>query len=456
MSLQDRIDAAGSTLALLAHPVPVAPGAVLPYTPFHSNWRDEQRAWGETAVLFNQSWHMTDFYVSGPDALKLLSDTSTNSYENFAEGRAKQYLAVNDQGHVIGDEILFALPDGVYAVVGEPPAQNWIAYQAERGGYDVTIEIDPGMVATGKKGSTPKRMYRYEIQGPNTQQILDKAAGRHVDRVPFFGLASIEIGGLHVQLLGHTMAAAPGDDNTGLELFGPEKDHEAFLEAILAAGAEFGLVRGGAISYNSALAEGGWIPAPLPAIFSDDLREYRKHLADYSLEGVFGSFGLRGSFHRDAVEAYYSTPWDLGYGHLVKFDHDFIGRPALERLAKEPKRRKVWLMWDPTDTERLLVDATLDRPHRPRDLPTPITAEYRDEIVTSDGTPVGIAHIHGYTVNIGSWVSVGAVDSEYAVDGTPLEIVWGDWDGGAGNPFIPNHEQRRIRTVVRTAPPAHH
>jgi vanillate/3-O-methylgallate O-demethylase len=455
MSLHDRIEEAGSALALLSHPIPVAPGAVLPYTPFHSNWRDEQRAWGTTAVLFNQSWHMTDFYVSGPDALRLLSDTSTNSYANFREGRAKQFLAVNEQGHVIGDEILFALPGGVFAVIGEPPAQNWIAYHAARGGYDVTIEIDPGMVATGKKGSTPKRMYRYEIQGPRTQQILDKAAGRHVERVPFFGLATIEISGLTVHALGHTMAAAPGDGNTGLELFGPEEDHEAFLAAILAAGEEFGLVRGGALSYNSALAEGGWIPAPLPAIFSDDLKEYRQQLSDHSLERVFGSFGLRGSYHPDTIEAYYSTPWDLGYGHLVKFDHDFIGREALERLTTEPKRKKVWLMWDQEDTERVLRDSTLDRPHRPRDLPTPITAEYRDEIVTPEGRPVGIAHIHGYTVNIGSWVSVGAIDSELAVDGTPLEIVWGDWDGGAGNPFIANHEQTRIRATVRTTPPTY-
>ncbi|UUT34791.1 hypothetical protein [Microbacterium elymi] len=279
-------------MKLLAHPVPVSPGSFSPYPRFHSNWRDEQHAWATTAVLFNQSWHMTDFSLSGPDALRLLSDTSTNSYENFGEGRAKQYLAVNHQGHVIGDEILFAMPGGVFVVVGEPPALNWLEYQARIGGYDVTIQREPGLTSTGITGSTPKSLFRYEIQGPNTQKILDRAAGAKVERVKFFGLADITIGGHRVHALGHTMAAAPGTENTGLELFGPEEEHEAFLAAILAAGEEFGLVRGGAISYNSALAEGGWVPAPLPAIFGDDLAEYREGLADDTLEGVFGSFGL--------------------------------------------------------------------------------------------------------------------------------------------------------------------
>src|SRR6516162_9291316 len=40
--------------------------------PEYTNWRDEQYAWQHAAILFNQSYHMTDMYVSGPDASKLL------------------------------------------------------------------------------------------------------------------------------------------------------------------------------------------------------------------------------------------------------------------------------------------------------------------------------------------------------------------------------------------------
>ena len=42
---------------------------------------------------------------------------------------------------------------------------------------------------------------------------------------------------------------------------------------------------------------------------------------------------IGGSFVSANIEDYYLTPWDLGYGHFVKFDHDFIGREALEKMA---------------------------------------------------------------------------------------------------------------------------
>ena len=76
-----------------------------------TNWRDEQHAWRETCCLFDQSHHMTDLYIKGPDALKLLSDLGVNSFETFAVDKAKQFVACNHDGYVIGDAILFYLDD---------------------------------------------------------------------------------------------------------------------------------------------------------------------------------------------------------------------------------------------------------------------------------------------------------------------------------------------------------
>ena len=36
----------------------------------------------------------------------------------------------------------------------------------------------------------------------------------------------------------------------------------------------------------------------------------------------------------DNIEDYYLSPWDLGYDFYVKFDHDFIGREALEKNGR--------------------------------------------------------------------------------------------------------------------------
>src|ERR1051326_1608114 len=66
-----------------------------------TNWRDEQRSWRETCALFDQSHHMTDLYVEGPDALKVFSDLGVNTFKNFKVNQAKQFVACNYDGYVI-------------------------------------------------------------------------------------------------------------------------------------------------------------------------------------------------------------------------------------------------------------------------------------------------------------------------------------------------------------------
>src|SRR4029079_3746237 len=103
----------------------------------------------------------------------------------------------------------------------------------------------------------------------------------------------------------------------------------------------------GSRAYSSNALESGWIPSPLPAVYTgEELRAYREWLP---ATGYECSASIAGSFVSDDVADYYFTPWDLGYGHLVKFDHDFIGRDALERMADDEHRHKVTLALDDGD-----------------------------------------------------------------------------------------------------------
>ena len=126
-SLEDLLQAVGSPVKLLRestsgpHVYPVVP---LEY----SNWRDEQRAWRETCILFNQSYHMTDMYVEGPDAPKVLERLGVNTFKNFGPNKAKQYVPCNHDGFVIGDVILFHLEQNRFNLVGRPPVHNWVQY----------------------------------------------------------------------------------------------------------------------------------------------------------------------------------------------------------------------------------------------------------------------------------------------------------------------------------------
>lgn len=447
MSLQDRLNQFDSPIEMLKSPPPGIGGNGFPYPAVHTNWRDEQRAWRETAVLLDQTYHMSDLFISGPDAVRLLSDTSVNSYANFGPARAKQYLAVNEEGYVVGDSIVQHSPDGTINVAGLEHSLNWLQFHAEKGNYKVDFGREP---ASGGQSGT-KRLYRYELEGPNAWKILEKAAGKKLDRIGFFRMREIEIAGNRVVALNHTMGGVPGEDSTGLELFGQWEHHDGFLQAILDAGAEFGMRRGGAITYGSTALEGGWIGAVVPAIYtSESLRSYREWLPETALENL-GLF-INGSFQPESVEDFYYTPWDLGYGHMIKFDHDFIGRDSLEKMAQGETGRKVWLMWNIEDTERALIDGEFDRPNAPRPLVSPSTTA-RDALVVGDRV-VGSATFHGYTVNVGQWLSVASVGPDVS-DGDAVEIIWGDADGGVSNPFVPEHTQRRIRTTVSFSAPAH-
>jgi vanillate/3-O-methylgallate O-demethylase len=91
-NLEELLQAVGSPVDMLrnsqigAYVYPVVP------TEF-TNWRDEQWAWRNASVLFDQSHHMVDLYIEGPDALKLLSKLAINSFANFPVDRAKQISA---------------------------------------------------------------------------------------------------------------------------------------------------------------------------------------------------------------------------------------------------------------------------------------------------------------------------------------------------------------------------
>ncbi len=436
-SLEAAIQRAGSVVELLRNS-PARPHA-FPVTPEFTNWRSEQQAWRKTCALLDQSHHMTDLYISGKDTLRLLSDFGVNTFKNFTPGKAKQYVAVNKDGYLIGDAILFHLEENLVDVVGHVTVPNWLEYHAKAGGYDVTIERDPNSVE--RPAGQPPRLYRYELQGPTAVRLLEKVTGGPLPQVKFFNMTELTIAGRKVRALRHGMAGQPG-----FEVFGPWEDGEAVLEALLEAGKEFGLVRAGAKAYSTANLESGWIPTAVPAIFGPEEREYREWLP---LAQV-GSLG--GSFVSDDITDYYVTPYDIGYGHIVKFDHDFLGREALERMAGEARRTKVTLVWNPDDlaaAQRTLYEDGV--PAKYLEFPKSRYAFYQVDAVQKDGRLVGLSLDVGYIANEHAYVSLATVDRDLAEPGTEVTVLWGE-EPNSAKPAVEPHRQVAIRATVAPAP----
>ena len=154
--------------------------------------------------------------LRGPDALKLISDTGINSVANFPVNMAKQYVPTTPSGHVIGDGILFHLDEEEFVYVGRAPAANWLMYHAQTGGYDVEIEYDDRSPSRPYGKAVRARYWRFQIQGPNAWQVIEKLNGGPLEQLRFFHMATMNIAGEQVRTLRHGMAGAPG-----LEIWGP-------------------------------------------------------------------------------------------------------------------------------------------------------------------------------------------------------------------------------------------
>jgi vanillate/3-O-methylgallate O-demethylase len=123
----------------------------------------------------------------------------------------------------------------------------------------------------------------------------------------------------------------------------------------------------------------------------------------------------------------------MGYGSFIRFDHDFIGREALERLQGRPHRRKVTFEWNGRDVAAIVssmfeegdVYKYIDWPN------TNYSSSSYDRIV-SGGKTVGLSMFGGYSYNERAMLSLGVIDEACATPGTPVTLVWGEgrtWKG---------------------------
>lgn len=420
------------------------PSITFPIQPEFTNWRDEQRAWMTSVAIMDQSHHMTQLFLGGSDLIAMLSGISPNTFATFRPGVAKQLISVNHAGYLIGDGILFYNSDDRegLVLVGHHILIDWVRYNAEKAeaaGNDVHHRLEANSNMRGA-GNDPT-FFRYEIQGPEADHVMEKLWGGPVPDVKFFHIADLEIAGIPVKALRHGMAGQPG-----FEFYGNYADGQTIIDAMMEAGAEYGIRRVGAKAYSSSPLESGWVPTPFPAIWDDDFAEYREWLP----AARAGSIG--GSLYSTDVHDYQFTPYDLGLGRSVRFDHDFHGREALEKIAANPERRKVTLLWNSDDVAAIVKSQVEPGiPAKFLDFPKARYGFYQVDTIELGGTQVGISTDAGYVANEQLYMSLATLDTEVP-EGAVVEVVWGE-DPISRKPQVDqNHRQVKVRATVAPAP----
>jgi syringate O-demethylase len=265
----------------------------------------------------------------------------------------------------------------------------------------------------------------------------------------FFNMAHIDIAGKDVIALRHGMAGQPG-----YELFGPWEDYAAVHGALVEAGKNDGLTLVGGRAYSSNTLESGWLPSPLPAVYSGSdpmLRAYREWLSGKSYEGMCS---IGGSYVPDTIDGYYLTPWDIGYGHIVKYDHDFVGRQALERMAGETHKQKVTLALDNEDVLRVM-SSMFAKGSRAKffEFPSAVYSMHPfDTVKNSAGKDIGVSTWIGYSSNEGRMLSLAMIDPSEVEMGKEVTLVWGEPNGGTTKPTVEPHEQVEIKAIISPVP----
>jgi dimethylglycine oxidase len=317
------------------------------------------------------------FDVSGPDACAYLERISANRIDRPA-GTVVYTAMLTPSGGIRCDLTVARKADELFRVVtGGGSGQHdlaWMRAQIRDGERVAITERTGGLFALG-------------LWGPRARDVLQAVTDEDVSNEAFPYLSARylnvgEVGPVWAQRISYV-------GELGWELYGQIAMGDRAWELLWDAGREHGLVAAGLGAFDSLRLEKG----------------YRLWGQDITVE---------------------HDPLEAGLGFAVRWDKDFQGKQALERIrdAGGPSRR--------------LACMTLDDPS---------TVVLGKEPIAHDGRVVSYVTSAAYGYSIGRGIAYGYLPRELAVEGTPVQI---EYLGGpiaatvAADPlFDPKHERLR-------------
>lgn len=248
------------------------------------------------AVRNNVGWYKWThdlLEVTGSDAVRFLDTLYVNSIAKTPIGRSKYTTALDENGNIIDDVIVFHMGEDYFwiSTLYGPELMEWI--DAKKGDLDVkyrdiTYETD-----------------MYAVQGPKSRALMNKIVGEPIDDLKYFSIKDNTIGDVKVKI---HRSGFTGE--LGYEIYCDPKDDPIVEKALTEAGVGFNAVKLTVLEvYVRGLAgEKGYV-----------LRQ--------------DIFGL--------------NPFEADMGWTVDMSKDFIGKTAIEKVKEEgPKRQLVGLEFD--------------------------------------------------------------------------------------------------------------
>jgi len=297
--------------------------------------------------------------LDGPDAMALAQLLTPRHLAGTKPGQGRYVPICDHDGWLINDPVLLPLSRGcVWLSIADSDIALWAGAIARERGLDVAVsEPDVSPLA---------------IQGPRAMDVAAALIGDWARELRYFQFRETDLDGIPLIVSRSGWSKQGGvelylrDGSRGTELCGRVKE----------AGAPFGIGPG----------------AP------NDIERLESGLISYGAD-----------MRRQSLPA---NPFEMGFGPMIDLaaGHDFIGRPALERIASAgPTRRRVGVILDGA----------------------PVPGNARPLELCRDGAAIGhvseIAHSRRLDRNIG----VGLAPAHLAEDATGLSVRLPEGDRAA-------------------------
>ncbi|MEW5941914.1 MAG: aminomethyltransferase family protein [Chloroflexota bacterium] len=230
------------------------------------------------------------YLITGRDAAALLHRVTTRDIHKMKVGQVAYTGWCDEDGKMIDDGTVSRLEETAFRLTSAEPNLRWLTMNA------VGMEVDIREVTD--------EVAALSFQGPRSRNVLNRVCETKVDELKYFRLMKNKINGAEV-----TISRTGYTGDLGYEIWMDNQDALPIWDALMEAGADYGITPVGILAMDMARVEAG--------LFMLDV--------DYT------------SAAHAWIESQKSSPYELGLDWTVALDKPgyFVGRRALEREKRE-------------------------------------------------------------------------------------------------------------------------
>lgn len=340
----------------------------------------------------------------GPDAAKLLSDGSINNVYKWKNGKCKHLVALTPDGLVANHALFMKDDDNTFRTTAGCSVPYLMLLQS--GNYQCEY--------------TTRQIFIFQFSGPLSLTILEKATQSDLRDVKFLDFRPVQIPGIDAEL---EIARIGMSGTLAYELHGPAELGAQVYDYVYQIGKPMGMKRMGWKDYTVNHTFGGF--AQMTVNFELSLYQSPEFCASAPF-----SMKCTGSVDPADLRARFRSPVECDWAWMAKFDHEFVGREALEAEMAAPKRKLVTLEFNPDDLAEVYRSQYTENPYKYMDMPCAEPQPcggHQDYVTDGEGNVIGVSAVPTYSSHFHTMIAHAVLDVEQIEEGKEVLVQWGDY-----------------------------